>query len=435
MVVPQMTIAHAGSLMRGSFTGTGLVNKYINNPDRDFTGWNVAGRLDLTEAAHQVSPRITTLGVRGTFRHTPATNGFAAAGGGLNTGFGSNFVGGGGAGGALDSGVVTNRASRQIYTLGVNGGYQLTGLTSLIASYTYTQISFGHQQGGVNNPLFNTTGHMGMTGITTRISARDTVGATALMSHFVQDQSSGGSGQGSYTTITETLNWSRLWTQELSTFLMGGANLKLPVGSDIPGQSEDLQVRPTAMVRMTYSSYSEELRDAGLFDGLPSLAGSLSPGGIQAPGAYTASMAYRYTFVPGYAFSSGPQQAHLLGLNASGGITSKLTGFGGMNYGHRSSLGASSSTADTVGVTVGTRYLLGPVLVSLTANWMYVSNSTAQTPEYEFSKRWSCWRFPMRLRAPPSLGRVFLFHRVLELRVVPQEMELEVAPPEVDLEY
>ena len=137
-----------------------------------------------------------------------------------------------------------------------------------------------------------------MTGINTRISARDTVGATASMSHFVQDQSSGGSGQGSYTTITEMLNWNRLWTQELSSFLSGGANIKLPVGSDIPGQSEDLQVRPTAIARMTYSSYSEELRDAGLFDGLPSLAGSLSPGGIQAPGAYTASMAYRYTFVP-----------------------------------------------------------------------------------------------------------------------------------------
>ena len=126
MVVPQMTIAHAGSLMRGSLTAGGLVSKYVNNPDRDFTGWNVAGRLDLTDAAHQVSPRITTLGVRGTFVDTPATNGFAAAGGGLNTGFGSTE------GGALSSGVVTNRASRQMYTLGVTGGYQLTGLTSLI---------------------------------------------------------------------------------------------------------------------------------------------------------------------------------------------------------------------------------------------------------------------------------------------------------------
>ncbi len=128
---------------------------------------------------------------------------------------------------------------------------------------------------------------------------------------------------------------------------------------------------------MTYSSYSEELRDAGAsqgpFDSLPSLAGSLSPGGIVAPGAYTATMSYRYSMFPGYAFSSGPQQTHVLGLNASGGITSKLTGQVGMNYAHRTTVGASSSTGDTVGLTGGVRYLLGPVLASLTANWMYVS--------------------------------------------------------------
>jgi hypothetical protein len=277
-----------------------------------------------------------------------------------------------------------------MYTLGLTGGYQLTGVTTLNASYLFTRISFGEQQGGVNNPLFDTTGHIGMTGISTRISERDTVGATATMSHYIQEQSSGGSGQGSFTTIAETLNWNRRWTQELGTYLTGGAYFKLPVGSDIPGQSQELQVRPTVTARMTYSSYSEELRDAGSsqgpFDSSPALAGSLIPGGIMARGAYTASMVYRYSLFPGYAFSSGPTQAHVVGLNARGGITSKLTGDVGMNYAHRTSLGASSSTADTVGVTVGARYLLGPVLASLTYNWLFFSNSTAQTPVYEFSK-------------------------------------------------
>ncbi len=399
MVVPQMTIIHAGSLMRGSLTGAGLLTRYINNPDRDFIGWNVAGRLDLTNAAHQVSQRITTLGVRGTFVEVPAMTGFGAAGGGLNTGFGST------SGGVLNSGIVANRASRTVYTLGVSGGYQLTGLTSLTAGYNYTNISWGHQQGGTTNSLFNTTAHTGITGINTRISARDTVGAAAMMSHYSQDQSSGsGGGQSSYTTITETLNWSRLWTQELSTFLAGGANLKLPVGSDIPGQSTGLEVRPTVTARMTYSSYSEELRDAGAsqgpFDSLPSLAGSLSPGGIAPPGGYTATMSYRYSMFPGYAFSAGPQQTHVLGLNASGGITSKLTGQVGMNYAHRTTVGASSSTGDTVGLTGGVRYLLGPVLASLTANWMYVQNSTTQTPVYEFSKEMVMLTFSYAFMSP-----------------------------------
>src|SRR5438132_11002459 len=40
MVVPQMNLAYTGSLISGSLFGTGLVTKYLNNPDRDFTGYN-----------------------------------------------------------------------------------------------------------------------------------------------------------------------------------------------------------------------------------------------------------------------------------------------------------------------------------------------------------------------------------------------------------
>jgi hypothetical protein len=403
MVVPQMNLGYTGSLIRGSLFGTGLVTKYLNNPDRDFTGYNSGGQLDLTTAAHQLSQRITVLTIRGTYRSTPTTSGFGAAGGGLNTGFGSP------AGGILNAGIVTNRASRQIYNLGLAGGYQLTGLTTLNANFFYTKISFGEQQGGANNPLFDTTGYQGMTGINTRISPTDTVAATATMSHYVQEQSGGGSGQGTFTTIGEMLSWSRLWTPELSTFLSGGANFKLPVGSDIPGQSQALQIRPSVMARMTYLSYSEDLRDAGSSEGpfdnynSPSLAnslannsgggqgsgvaGSLTSGGILSRGQYSATMAYRYSLFPSYAFTAGPQQAHVLALVARGGITSKLTGTVGTNYAHRTSLGISSSTFDTVGVTVGAQYLLGPVLASLTYNWLLVSNSTPQTPDYEFSKK------------------------------------------------
>ena len=402
MVVPQMTVSHAGSLMRGSVTGAGLMNKYINNPNRDFTGWNVAGRLDLRDAARRVSQRITTLSAMGTYRNTPFSTGFGAAGGGQNVGFGATPAG------ALESGIVAGRANRQIYTLGLMGGYQLTGLTSLTASYLYTRISFGGQQGGGNIPLFNTTGHTGTTAINTRISARDTVGAAATMSHFEQDQSSGGSGQGSYTTITEMLNWNRLWTQELTTYLAGGANFKLPVGSDIPGQSEELQIRPTVNARMTYSSYSEELREAGSSEGpldsVPSLPGSITPRGIMGRGAYSVMTAYRYTYFPGYAFQSGPTQAHVLGITTVGGITSKLTGQVGMNYAHRTSSSGSSSTADTVGVTVGARYLIsspiGPVLASLTGNWLYFSNSTTQVPVYEFSKEMVMLAFSYAFASP-----------------------------------
>ena len=403
-VAPQINLSHAGSLVSGSIIGTGLVTKYLNNPSRDFTGYSTSGLLDLTEAAHQVSQRITFLNVRGSYRSTPSTTGFGAAGGGLGTGFGSTSEG------VLETGQVTNRASRQLYNLIVSGGYQLTGLTSLQASYNYTQVSFGEQDaqsGGVSNPLFNTSAHRGSTTINTQISPRDTVGATALMSHFVQEQSGEGSGRGSFTTITETLNWSRRWTPELRTTLRGGGTLKLPVGSDVPGQSTKSQLVPTVSAAMTYTSFSEELRDAGAsgpFDNLLPLAGNLSPGGIMPPGGYTVTANYRYGLTPGIAFGAGPVKVHVVGVKAVGGITSNLSGLAGLNYSH-GTRSSPTSTFDTLGLTVGANYLIGPVLASLTYNWLFYSREqdpslSTQSSQYEFSKKMVLLSFSYVFKTP-----------------------------------
>jgi hypothetical protein len=226
--------------------------------------------------------------------------------------------------------------------------------------------------------------------LNTQISTRDSVGATAVMSHYIQEQSGG--GQGSFTTISETLNWSRLWTQQLSTSLSGGGILTLPVGSAIPGQSVKSQLAPTAAAILSYSSFSEGLRVAGSsLDSLPSLVGSISPGGILAPGAYIASMSYNFSVLPTFAFGSGPMKVHVVGVNATGGITSNLSAQVGVNYSH-GTISQPSSTFDTVGVTAGARYLIGPVLASLTYNWLYFSNQTdqsalSQSSESQFSKK------------------------------------------------
>ena len=384
MVIPQINIAHANSLMRGSLSGAGLVTKYLHNPSLDYIGINVRGQLDLKNAANQVSNRISSFIVRGTYSYTPSTTGFGAPGVGLGTGFGSTSSG------VLDAGLVTNRASRHIYNVGVTGGYQLTPTTTLSAGYIYNKIFFTDQSGGVNNQLFDTTGHQGMTTISTQISARDVVGATATMSHYIQEQRSGSSGQGTFTTIAQTLNWRRLWTRELSTSLAGGGSVKLPVGSPTPGQSVNSKFVPTVSAVITYNSFAEELRAAGLplspFVGMPALAGSLNPGGIMPPGAYTASMRYAYSLFPSYAFGSGPMNTHLVGAIARGGITSNLGGVVGMNYAH-SIRSSPSFTSDTLGVTVGASYLIGPVMSTLSYNWLFFSKSDDQSSEYEWSKK------------------------------------------------
>jgi hypothetical protein len=404
-VTPQINMAHANSLMSSSLSVGGLVTKYLHNSNLDYTGINAAGLLDLTNAANQVSQRITSLTVRGTYQFAPSSSGFGAAPGvGTGTGIG---VGGQNTllGGALNNGLVTNRVSTHRYTLGVGGGYQLTPTTTLNGTYNYSKIFFGNQSGGVNNPLFNTTGHQGSTTISTQISARDTVGATATLSHFIQEQSSGSSGQGSFTTVSETLNWRRLWTQELSTSLAVGGILTPPIGSSIPGQSVKSQFGPTATALMTYSSFSEELRAAGSsgpFDSLPSLAGSLNPGGIMNPGAYTATLRYTYSLFPSYAFGAGPTKTHVVGANVTGGIARNLTAQAGINFAHGSRSNPDTSF-DSVGVVGGLGYLMGPVLANLTGNWLYFTNSTTQSgsqSQYEFSKKMIMLSFSFAFTSP-----------------------------------
>lgn len=393
-VTPQINIAHSGSLIRGSVMMGGLVTKYLHNPNLDFTGLNAGGQLDLKETANKVSQRITTLAVRGTYQFTPSTSGFGATTGGLGTGYGAT------SGGPLNAGLVTNRVSTHAYNLGVTGGYQLTRVTTLTANYNYSKIGFGSQSGGVNNPLFDTTGHQGSTTISTQISARDSVGATATMSHYIQEQASGSNGQGTFTTIGESLNWARRWTQKLNTTLGGGGIVTLPVGSEIPGQSVKTQFAPTASASVSYSSFLEGLRDVGSsvgsgpFDNLPSVPGSLNPGGIMAPGAYTTAMSYAFSIFPAYALGSGPMKTHVLGINATGGITPKLTGQVGTNFSHGTT-STPASTINSAGITAGARYLIGPVMASLTYNWLYFSSSTSlsslgqgsQSSEYAFSKK------------------------------------------------
>jgi len=92
------------------------------------------------------------------------------------------------------------------------------------------------------------------------------------------------------------------------------------------------------------------------------------------PGQYNASLAYTFSVYPSYAGGAGAIRVHVLGINALGGITSKLTGQVGVNYA-RSEGNLSAGTYDTYGLTGGLRYLIGPVLASLTGNYLNFQSS------------------------------------------------------------
>lgn len=385
---PQLNIAHSGPLIRGSMSVGGLITRYLENKDLNYTGINATGQLDLRQLAYKLSQRLTSLSFNGTYQFTPSIGAFGATGGAVGAGFGVV-----GAPTQISSGLLTNRVNMQMINLGTTGTYQLTRTTALTGSYNYSKISFGGQAGGVDNQLFGTQGHEGTTALTTQLNPRDTVGTTATLSHYQQEESEG-SGQGSFTTVSGMGTWSHMWTQKLRSSIAGGAIVTLPIESAVPGQSIKAQAAPTATMSLMYTSVSEALRAAGStpgpFDGLPNLIGSLNPGGVIPAGQFTASMSYDFSVFPSYAFGAGPVKAHVLGASVVGGITSKLTAQVGMNYSHGSS-SSPPSTFDSVGVTGALSYLIGPVLASLTYNWMYFSNSSTDLAqnrsEYLFSKK------------------------------------------------
>jgi hypothetical protein len=390
-ILPQVNVAHTNQFITGSLSAGAAIMRYLNNPDLDFTGYNGTGVLNLMGwAKKEVSQRITTLAVTGTYQYLPAVSGFGTVpyGSGVGTNFGSTQFG------PFNAGLITNRVLTHMYGLGVTGGYLLTPLTTLTAGYNYSRVSFGDQSGGVNNALFDTTGHQGLATLSTRLTPEDTVGATAMVSIFSQDQSTGG-GAGSFTTPMGTLNWTRTWTEEWTSTLGGGAVVILPQESATPGQSATT-VSPTATASINYRSFSEALRAAGStlgpsegvastpgpFANLPTLVGSLSPGGIMSPGQYNVSLVYSFNVFPSYVGGAGAIRAHVVGINATGGITSKLSGQVGMNYAHSGGSGSVGSY-DTVGLTAGLRYLIGPVQASLIGNYL---NFWSSFPNTAFSK-------------------------------------------------
>src|SRR5215831_11833943 len=70
-ITPQLNVAHGDQFIKGSLTAGAVIGKYVNNPDLDYTGINTAGQLNLTGwAQKEVSRRVSTLSIIGTFQYT-----------------------------------------------------------------------------------------------------------------------------------------------------------------------------------------------------------------------------------------------------------------------------------------------------------------------------------------------------------------------------
>ena len=261
-------------------------------------------------------------------------------------------------------------------------------------SYTPTTTTSGQAL------VFDTTSYTVTAGPTARISAYDSLGFNYIFSQFSQ------ANFGDFSTHSGQGTWGRSWSREISSSVRGGMTLVEPIPatqSNDPNTQVSNQSRvpatifPTGGFTVTYASASSLLRSVGsdiqsasssggvgVVGGsfLPMLAGGIMPGGNATPGAYSVSFNYNLGVYPSFVSSAGPIYSHIIGINASAGISDRLTAMGGFNFAHSSFTSQlNNSTFDTYGTIVMLNYLVAPSLqASLSHQWLNLRGVAAMWP-------------------------------------------------------
>ena len=397
-VIPQVVGTYAGRLVDANASVGALVTHYVNNPDLDYLGFNASGALNLARVVQRSLPRLTTWSVTGTYQYTPS---FAAFGGG-GSGYGGAGFGGAGGGaqpggpGPFEVGLVTQRVRTESVSVGTTATYALAPTTDFGASFSYNTIGFGgqfQQNPQTQNSLFSTSVLSISAGVSTRLTATDAVSVTYSPGSYSQQNAA------SFKTHVGVATWSKSWSRELTSTLGGGLTLLEPYTNTGSGTAQRVPayLLPTGTASMTYASGSSFIRAAGgeggLFGSLPTLAGTLAPGGTAGLGAYSVSLAYNIGVSPAFVGTSGALLSQVVSLSGSVGLTDRLTAQGGANLGYSKQVAeVAETTFKTYGTTVGFNYSFTPTLrASLAHNWLSFDQSGAAaaggTSSVSFSKQ------------------------------------------------
>ncbi len=413
-IVPQINVGHTNSLMSTNLSVGAIIQKFASNSDLDNVGFNAAAGIDLARAANRYLPRMKALRVYGTYMYSPSTPAFGAGGLGMMGGGGAFGGGGFAASGPLDSGQLSQRVRSTIYNIGVSSSYALSPSADFQTGLTYSRISFGSSYTPTTTTsgqalVFDTTSYSVTAGPTARISAYDSLGFSYIFNQFSQ------ANFGSFSTHSGQGTWGRSWSREISSAVRGGLTLVEPIPAtqfNDPNTQASNQGRvpatifPTGGLTVTYANASSLLRSlgsdiqsasssggVGVIGGsfLPMVAGSIMPGSNAAPGAYSVSFNYNLGVYPSFVSSAGPIYSHIFGINASAGISDRLTAMGGFNFAHSSFTSQlNTGTFDTYGTIEMLNYLVAPSLqASLSHQWMEFTGSSggvATGSDFSFSK-------------------------------------------------
>ncbi len=221
-ISPQVMVTNKNSYF-DAVVGGGLTSEvYVNNPGLNYVGFNASLSAVFDRAVQQVV-KGASLSITEAFRYTPQLPAFFAP-----TDSGNALPP------ELVRGFQAARANSFSITHGATAGYQFDAATTWTATYSHSTLRFGtvFSQPGSGGNFFTTTYQTVQSGLSHRLTARDTIGLTYMYS--LTDFGSGNTGVSSFDSHTVKATYNRVLNPYFTVSLGGGAVFLPPLDPNDP---------------------------------------------------------------------------------------------------------------------------------------------------------------------------------------------------------
>jgi hypothetical protein len=359
-ISPQLVMRSRGGPVEVNGVIGAVGEVYKNNPGLNYVGLNTSLGLGLTPIVSRVLQNAS-LNVFGSYQYTPQPPAFLSSH--QDPQNQDPFL----------RGIQAFRTNTTIYSVGETIGYRFTPSVLLQSNYNYSKMSFGTGQVQVaGTGLLDQEAHQFGLSPSAQLSRIDTVSNNYALSAYKQV------GLGSFRTHTDTIGWRRMWSPSLASQINAGAQYIESINTTIGTQSfsQAAVVVPAATIAVTYSSRTEVIGDlvdsTGQLSGLKQLAGSYFPGGIGSVGSNSIRLRYNYGVYPLFVAGGGLAKSHLVGLDGTVSLTSKLSASYGASFARNVATGTSNFSFESIAGNAGLAYLVTPALRA-TLNYSYMN--------------------------------------------------------------
>ena len=338
-VAPQLQVQRMGSLVAINFGIGASAQYYAVHQDLATVAFNTTTTLNVTQLVHQWAPSIKNLQVTETFTYTPVPPSFLSGDTQVSQALSPEAQS---ISDQYSRGLQAFRINTYTNMTGVSGGVSVSPTVDLRAAYSYSFMKFGTPfVAGTSGDFHPSTSHMAMAGPTIQMTAQDAINVNAMYQRTDY-------GLGNFTTPGVSVGWSRPWSSQLRSNILGGVQYSQVQSNEGGVASKQSDASYVSQVTLVYT------------EGATSIY----------------SLNYSAGVYPSYFVQAGPLLSNLVSLTVWHRLTSQLSVSASVNYSKndtlKSTTGGNSLSFESIGSTVGLSYLVARNLaLSLTETFGY----------------------------------------------------------------